>query len=101
MLDPKNEGDFEHWDDLEPTLLPFLREEVGAVFLPWSDANARALQDGKEEFTVEFEGVPFTQNTQKYHAKSLRAIRERYAAVADKDALDPILEQANCLELLD
>jgi acetyl esterase/lipase/glutathione S-transferase len=32
MLDPAAQGDFEPWARLEPTFLPFLRDEVGAVF---------------------------------------------------------------------
>lgn len=98
MLDPKNEGDFERWDALGSTLLPLLREEVAGVFLPWSDANARALERGDKEFSLELEGHPFSQNTQKYHARSLGVLRARYAAVSDKSELDPILKQANCLD---
>jgi hypothetical protein len=73
---------------------------VGEVFLPWSDANARALARSEPEFTLEIEGQPFTQNTQKYHAKSLAALRARYAALPDKSELDPILKQAGCLSWL-
>ena len=40
------------------------------------------------------DGKPFTQETQKYHAKSLAALRARYAAVADHATLDPILDRA-------
>ncbi|TDJ02996.1 MAG: glutathione S-transferase family protein [Deltaproteobacteria bacterium] len=98
MLDPKNEGDFERWDALGSTLLPLLKEEVAGVFLPWSDANARALKRGDKEFSIELEGRPFSQNTQKYHARSLGVLRARYAAVSDKSELDPILKQANCLD---
>ncbi len=100
MLDPKNEGDFETWAALGATLLPLLREEVAGVFLPWSDANARALERGEAEFSVELEGRPFSQNTQKYHARSLGVLRARYAAVSDKSELDPILKKANCLDWL-
>ncbi len=100
MLDPKNEGDFERWDALESTLLPLLREEVAGVFLPWSDANARALERGDKEFSLELEGHPFSQNTQKYHARTLAALRARYAAVPDKTELDPILKETGCLNLL-
>jgi hypothetical protein len=96
MLDPRAEGDFESWTALAPTLAPFLRDEVGGVFLPWSTANAAALGDGAKEFTVTIDGKPFTQQTQKYHAKSLAALRARYAAVADRGTLDPILEAAGC-----
>ena len=96
MLDPRAAGDWEPWSALEPTLLPLLRDEIGAVFFPWSGANARALAAGDKEFTVELGGKPFTQETQKYHAKSLGALRARYAAVADRSGLDPVLERAGC-----
>ena len=35
------------------TLLPLLRDEIAAVFLPWSLANAEALAAGEKEFTVD------------------------------------------------
>jgi glutathione S-transferase len=100
MLDPRAEGDFEPWTGLEPTLAPLLRDEVGAIFLPWSTANARALEAGETTFQVTLGGLPFEQETQKYHAKSLAALRARYAAVADRSVLDPILERTGCLSWL-
>ena len=100
MLDPRPEGDFEAWESLEPTLLPLLRDEVGAIFLPWSTANARALEKGEPSFRVTLDGQEFEQETQKYHAKSLGVLRSRYRAVADHGALDPILERAGCLSWL-
>jgi len=100
MLGPRAEGEFESWETLGPTLSPLLRDEVGAVFLPWSTANAKALAAGEKQFTVPLRGKPFTQETQKYHAKSLTALKARYAAVTDKSALDPILEETGCLEWL-
>jgi glutathione S-transferase len=96
MLGPRAEGDFEPWQALAPTLLPLLQDDVAAVFLPWSTANARALAAGEKQFSVELDGKPFAQETQKYHAKSLAALKARYAAVADKSALDPILREAGC-----
>jgi glutathione S-transferase len=98
MLDPKDEGDFERWDTLGSTLLPLLRQEVAGLFLPWSDANARALERGDKEFSIELEGRPFSQNTQKYHARSLGVLRARYIAVSDKSELDPILKETNVLD---
>jgi glutathione S-transferase len=100
MLDPRPAGDLESWDALRDTLLPLLRDEVGGVFLPWSDANARAIAAGEPEFSLALEGRPFTQQTQKYHAKSLAALRARFAAVADHGALDPVLRDAGCLRWL-
>jgi glutathione S-transferase len=100
MLEPKAEGAFEDLDALWPTLEPFFRTQVGGLFLPWSDANARAIAAGDEEFTVELASGTWTQKPQKYHAKSLAALRARYAAVVDKSRLDPLLSATGCLEWL-
>jgi hypothetical protein len=100
MLEPKAEGDFETWEALAPTLEPFLADHVGGLFLPWSDANARCLEAGNEEFSVELSSGTWTQKPQKYHARSLTKLRQRYAGIHDKSALDPILHEAGCLEWL-
>ena len=100
MLEPKTEGEFETWSALEPTLMPLLREQVGALFLPWSDANAKSLAAAEDEFSVELGGSTWTQKPQKYHTRSLVALRKRYAAVTDRAALDPVLEEAGCLRWL-
>ncbi len=97
MLWPRAEGEFEPWSKLEPTLMPLLERQVGRLFMPWTIANAAAIASGREEFTVELAGRPWTQKPQKYHAKSLAALRQKYAAIADKRAIDPILERAGCL----
>ena len=49
MLTPKDEGPFEAWPALAPTLMPLLKEEVAGLFLPWSMANAAAIARGAEE----------------------------------------------------
>ena len=100
MLEPKGEGDFETWPALEATLVPILSDHVAGLFLPWSDANSRALAAGEEEFSVELRTGTWTQKPQKYHARSLSALRQRYAAVSDRSALDPILELSGCLPWL-
>jgi len=96
MLNPTNTGEFETWHTLKPTLLPLLKDEVGAIFFPWTAANAKAIAAGEKEFSMTLAGKPYTQETQKYHAKSLAALRARYAAVADKSALDGILKESGC-----
>ncbi len=98
MLWPRVEGDFESWDTLSSTLQPFLTEQVGARFLPWSLANRNALRSNEETFKVELMGHTWSQTPQKYHAKSLSALQKKYAAVADKRQLDSILEQSHCLD---
>lgn len=100
MLEPKAEGDFESLAALEATLFPLLDGQVGALFLPWSDANARAIAAGAEEFRCELAGRSWVQKPQKYHARSLAALRARYAAQRERAALDPLLERAGCLSWL-
>ncbi|RIL06345.1 MAG: glutathione S-transferase family protein [Proteobacteria bacterium] len=99
MLWPRAEGDFEPWSRLEPTLAPLLEEQVGRLFLPWTLANAAALADGRESFTVALGGGAWTQKPQKYHAKSFAALRAKYAA-ARGGALDALLERTGCLAAL-
>ena len=100
MLNPTNEGEFESWDALSSTLMPLLTDEVAQIFFPWTAANAQALAAGEKEFTVDLEGAPFTQGTQKYHAKSLGVLKARYQQVPDKAALDAILKETGCFEWL-
>jgi hypothetical protein len=66
--------------------------------MPWTAANAAAIAEGREEFSVELDGRKWTQKPQKYHVKSLAALREKYAAIPDKQAVDKVLEQAGCLK---
>jgi glutathione S-transferase len=100
MLEPRGDGRFEELDALAATLEPLLREEVAGIFLPWSTANAIALAAGESEFTTDLGGRPFAQQTQKYHARSLAALKERYRRVADRTRLDPVLACTGCLPWL-
>jgi glutathione S-transferase len=100
MLAPKNEGGFETWQTLEPTLLPLFSEEIGVTFVPWTVANAAAIGAGAKEFSLVLDGKPYSQETQKYHAKSLATLRTRYAAVKDRSQLDAILKKAGCWQFL-
>jgi glutathione S-transferase len=100
MTWPRAEGDFESWSSLAPTLTPLLEREVGKFFTPWTVANAKAIADGREEFSVELGGRSWTQKPQKYHAKSLVALREKYHALSDKRAIDAALASSGCLAAL-
>jgi glutathione S-transferase len=100
MLWPSADGDFEPWSALAPTLARLLERQVGRLFMPWTVANADAITSGKEEFSVELGGRTWTQKPQKYHAKSLATLREKYQAVADNRALNAILESSGCLSAL-
>jgi glutathione S-transferase len=96
MLWPRAECAFESWATLQPTMMPILKHQVGQ-FTTWTLANEKALAEGKEEFSVTLGDKVWVQKPQKYHARSLAMLRDKYAVAADKAALDPILEEAGCL----
>jgi glutathione S-transferase len=97
MLWPRAEGEFEAWEALAPTLMPFLTDQVGARFMPWTLANARAIAGGQQTFDVELPGGTWRQQPQKYHARSLAALQAKHRALAERSQVDPVLEAAGCL----
>jgi glutathione S-transferase len=104
MLWPRVEGAFEDWDRLAPTLMPFLATQVGGRFVPWTVANARAIASGAEQLSVAVQGGTWVQKPQKYHAKSLQALRQKYLqpprrrSPAEQARLDAVLAEAGCLD---
>jgi glutathione S-transferase len=97
MLEPEAAGDFESWESLAPTLRPILADFVGGLYFPWIQANAEAFEAGQEEYSVTLRSGSWTQKPQKYHVRSIAALRKRYAAESDTSALDPILDETGCL----
>jgi glutathione S-transferase len=96
MVDPEPQGPLESWQALAPTIEPILATEIGRCFLPWSVANAKALADGSESLDVELEGARFHQQPQKYHARSLAALRQKIAEMTGRDLVLPVLERSGC-----
>ena len=101
MVSPKGEGPFEAWAALAPTLMPLLKEEVGALFLPWTVANALAIERGEKSFEMTLGGTSWSQEPQKYHARSLAEIRRKYAAAKAAPGLEAILSDSGCLKYLE
>ena len=100
MVTPAVLGDFETWPELEDTLAPLLRDQVAGLFLPWSNANAQAIANGDDEFEVTLKGKRWTQRPQKYHSRSLMALKGKYAAVADEGDLNELLAVTGCKAFL-
>jgi hypothetical protein len=100
MLAPRDEGTFEDWSSLSAGLMPLLTEEVGRLFLPWSAANAEAIGKGEKSFSMTLGGSAWSQEPQKYHARSLQEIRRKCTAARGAAGLDDILEKAGCLSVL-
>ena len=67
---------------------------------PDARRKARAIQAGEQTFSVVLNGDTYTQAPQKYHAKSLEALKRKYRALADRSRLDPILAAADCTRYL-
>ncbi len=104
MHEPVQLGAFENWHSLNRTLEPLLADQVAGLFLPWSQANAAAVASGAETFSVSLRSGRWEQKPQKYHARSLAALRAKYADHAagngDPAALDAVLERTGCLPYL-
>ena len=97
MVTPKTEGAFEAWLPLAPTLMPLLKEEVADLFLPWSVANAAAIAAGDKTFEMSLGGTTWSQEPQKYHARSLAEIRRKFTAAKTAPGLEAILRESGCL----
>lgn len=100
MEDPQQDGPFEHLGALAPTLRPLFAQEVGPRFLAWSCANEAAWAAGEERTSLQMDGRLFEQQTFTYPARTLAALRDRFAAVAECAELTAFLEETGCLPFL-
>jgi glutathione S-transferase len=100
MASPSDLGPFEPWSDLELTLRPLLIDQVAGLFLPWSIANARAIAEDADSFTVRLRSGSWEQKPQSYHARSLKVLQQRYQNVADDEHLNQVLDDCRCLKFL-
>ncbi len=89
---------FEPWDSLVPSLLPLITGPVAGQFLPWTQANAAALETGTDEFSVMLRGQEWHQKPIKYHARSYQALRDKYAEV-DATTRD-LMRETGCHQFL-
>jgi glutathione S-transferase len=96
MHTPGNQGEFEPLEKLMPSLGPLLAEQVAGRFLPWTVANARALEAGEPLTRLEFDGERYEQKTFKYHAWSFDRLKEKLAHVAADPQLRAALEETGC-----
>ena len=100
MVAPRDQGPFEEFEALSADLMSLLTDEVGAFFLPWSTANAAAIASDAKTFDVVLAGNAWSQEPQKYHARSLAEIRRKYQAARGNSALDVVLTRSGCLRWL-
>lgn len=80
--------------DLEPTLLPLLREEVSVSFLPWAASNAEGTSRRRKQTNVDLHDGMFSQDTQRYAGQSFKAIKKELGKAKPKRALDALFDAA-------
>jgi hypothetical protein len=75
---------------------------VGAVYLPFLAANARALADGASRFSIEAFGLRYEQAPFKYQAKCLSELKRAYSNLPREAVagLTPLLDATACLRHL-
>jgi glutathione S-transferase len=103
MINPEEKGDFETWNDLKPTLLPLIKEEIAETFLPWVTANNDAVKNNEDKVSLTLNGRPFEHrvtSVQKFHAKSFKLLMEHYETVSQDQGLEEILTETGAKEYL-
>ena len=103
MVDPEEMGSFETWQDLKPTLLPLIKEEVAETFLPWVMANNEAVKNNKDKVSITLKGRPFEHkvtSVQKFHAKSFSLLMEHYKSISRDQELEEMLVETGVKEYL-
>ena len=85
-----------------PDTLKTLLRHCGETYLPFLAANTRALQEGREEVSLNVLGRPYAQAPFRYQGKCHDALRKKLAAQpADvRRRLTSVLEEAGCLPYL-
>jgi len=92
--------DGEGWISEKPvrSTLRALFAEVGRVYAPFLLANARALDEKREQVECRIDGRHWVQQPFPYQGKCLRALRDGYAALAtgDRATVDAWLRGTGC-----
>lgn len=96
MENPDVEGEFVSLEVVRDDISELLRSEIAGVYLPWMDANARAVAEDDSFVRLELEGRPFVQKPQRYAAKALAELRRKRAAAASDEALREVLVGSGC-----
>jgi len=75
---------------------------IGEIYLPFVAANAAAFEAGKETFTLDLAGRPYSQAPFKYQEKCLAELRRRFGALrgAAKARCEAVLSQTGGLSWL-
>lgn len=95
------EGRWGHLGQLAPAA-EGLVSLAGRYYLPYLDANARALENGAEVVELELTGQGYSQMVNRYHAKCRSDLLRAFTALPDaaRAKLKPLLQRTGSLEFL-
>jgi len=94
-----------NWDPAARALSPAVTELLrmaGELYLPFLDANARAIEDGSQTVRVKLGGSDYSQPVFRYQQKCLYWLRAEFEAMSPeaRDRLRPALEATGCWRYL-
>ena len=96
---PAEGADYETLESLEPTLAPLLTRQIGAIYLPFAEANAQAHAAGGS-ITLEILGHAFAQGPQRYAGRAFQELRRKRAQIMEAEALTALLAATGCDQAL-
>jgi hypothetical protein len=97
------EGDWRDPASPLPVAVTGLLKLAGEIYFPFLLANARAVANGEDKFSVELLGRAYTQGAFKYQVKCLAELRAAYAKLdaEAKAKISAVLKDAGCLAPLE
>jgi glutathione S-transferase len=96
------EGEWLPGDAPLPEAVSEILRMAGEVYLPFLQANARALEAGQERFELAIRGRRYAQASFKYQGKCLAELRRRFGALegAERAGVEAVLKETGGLEIL-
>ena len=93
------------WRSADASIAPAvegLLRLAGEIYFPFLIANATAIGNGRESFSLNLRGMPYSQGAFKYQARCLAELRKAYAELspASKTKVDAVLSNTDCLAWL-
>jgi len=96
------EGEWRATDAPVPTAVKGLLKLAAEIYFPFLLANAKAIENGEDTFSLPLFGKSYTQGAFKYQVKCLAELRAAFAKLdaGAKAKIVPLLKEAGCLEPL-
>lgn len=96
------EGNWRGAEEPHPPAVVDLLRLAGTHYLPFLQANAHALANGKQELAVQLEGQHFRQGVFRYQGKCLKWLRDELASLSPgpRGRIEPLLRETGCWDYL-